>query len=354
MCAPIHCGVPLLCEQWLGHAWIVTVKSFWIRGVQSLGNLHRRLLAVLFAIVGPRIAYRITGWGARTIYGLLEPLRLRSEAHCRAALQDHVPANDIPRIAAQSFVNRARNMTDLLLASRLLRPANFERYGGRIPEPYLSQLLDGQRRRKPTILLTAYYGSFDLLPIFLGYNGIQASAIYLPHSNKGFDAFRRKVRAQSGCDLVPVNQALTRFGQVLGEGGTVALLADHHDEVRGMPVEFLGLETKVSRSVGLLAWRYEANVVVAAIRRLDETFRFEIVVADVIDHKHAAVHADPVEYVTYRYMQALERLILADPAQYLWTYARWGADLARRVTEDAGITKEQGGGEINCCPRSRR
>ncbi len=317
--------------------------KWWIFAVQSLGNLHRRVLAAIFAIVGPRLAYRLTGWGARIIYKLLDPLRVRSEAQCRAALQSRIDPKDVPRIAAKSFVNRARNMTDLMLASRLLNPRTYERYGGRIPEPFLSELLEDQRRCQPTILLTCYYGAFDLLPIFLGYNGVRASAIYLPHRNNGFDDFRRKVRGQSGCDLVPVNQAATRLGQVLGEGGTVALVADHHIEDRGTPVRFLGLDTKVSRSVGLLAWRHEANVVVAAIRRLEETFRFQIVVADVIYSKEAASHPDPVEFVTHRYMQALEGLILEDPTQYLWAYARWGEDHARRVTEVPDIPTEQGG-----------
>jgi KDO2-lipid IV(A) lauroyltransferase len=307
------------------------VSKAWVRGVQLFGNVHRRLLACVFAITGPKFAYRITGLGAKSIYALLDPLRLRSEAQCRAALHGKVPAEDIPRIAAQSFVNRARNLTDLLLASRLLRPATFERYGGRISEPFLGELLEGQRHRQPTILLTAYYGSFDLLPIFLGYNGIQAAAVYLPHSNKSFDDFRRRVRGQSGCEMVPVGDAFVRFSNILGNGGTVAILADHDDE-KGTTVKFLGLDTKVSRSVGLLAWRFEANVVVAALRRLDDTFRFQFVVADVIRHEEAAASADPVEHVTDRYVRALEGLILEDPTQYLWAYARWGEDHARRVT----------------------
>jgi len=314
-------------------AYDVCMSKWWIGAVLWLGNLHRRVLAVFFAIISPRLSYRIMGWGALLVYRLLDPLRVRSEAQCRAALEGHVPAGEVPRIAAQSFINRARNLTDLMLASRWLRPNTYERYGGRIPEPYLSTILEGQRQRQPTILLTAYYGSFDLLPILLGYNGIRAAVVYLPHSNAGFDAYRRRIRSQSGCELVPVENAASRLGHVLGEGGTVGIVADHHVENRGMPVTFLGLPTKALRSVGLLAWRYEANVVVAAIRRLEDTFRFRFVVADVIDHARAAAQADPVAFVTDRYLRAMERVILEDPTQYLWAYARWGKDHARTSAE---------------------
>jgi len=297
----------------------------------SLSNLHRRLLTSFFRIIGPRLSYRVTGFGARMLYRLLEPFRARSEAQCHAALRDQVPAACIGDIAEQSFVNRARNLTDMMMAPHLLRAKTFQRFGGRIAEPLLTYLLERQLRRQPTILLTAYYGSFDLLPVFLGYNGIRATVVYRPHSNRRFDAERKRVRSQSGCELVPVEDAAARFSRVLGDGGTVALVADHHNEQRGMPVKFLGLETKVLRSVGLLAWRYEADVVVAGIRRLNDTFQFELVVPDVVRFTEWRSHGDPVAYVSDRYLRALERLILKDPTQYLWGYARWGEDFARRA-----------------------
>jgi len=304
-----------------------------IRAILWLGNIQRRVLATFFAVIGPRAAYRMTGWGASLMYRLLDPLRIRCEVLCRAALHGHVPEDEIPRIARQSFINRARNLTDLMLAPRLLRPGTFERYGGRIPEPFLQELLDGQHRRQPTILLTAYYGSFDLLPIFLGYNGIRAAAVYRTHDNEGFDEYRRNIRGQARCEMIPLQDAAFRTEQILSQGGTIAILADHHVENRGMPVTFLGLPTKVPRSVGLLAWRYEADVVVAAIRRLDDTFRFRLLVADVIYHQESALQDDPVSFVTHRYLRAMEQVILDDPTQYLWAYARWGEEFARQLNE---------------------
>ena len=41
--------------------------------------------------------------------------------------------------------------------------------------------------------------------------------------------------------------------------------------------------------------------------------------------------ADPVEYITSRYLRGIERMILADPTQYLWAYPRWGKELGERL-----------------------
>lgn len=308
--------------------------SWWVAVVIALSNGYRRLLALFFAVIGPAPAYRITARGARLAYGMMDPLRLRSEAQARAALSPHVPTSDIAFIAAQAFVHRAWNLTDLMLAQRLLRDRTYEQYGGRIAEPFRSQMLARQEKKGPSILLSPYYGSFDLLPIFLGYNGIRATVIYRPHSNKGFDVYRRTIRGQSGCEMVPVENAAARLGQVLGTGGTVALITDHHVEERGMPVTFLGVPTKVLRSVGLLAWRYEADIVVAALRRTTQPFHFSLIVADIMHYAEAAGQDDAVAYITDRYLRAMEKIILEAPEQYLWAYPRWGEEHAQRVTAE--------------------
>lgn len=304
----------------------------WIAAaIMRLNNLHRRLLVVLFAVSGPRFAYAFTAFFAKTLYRTLDPLRSRSEAQARAALGSTRYADRINQIAEEAFIQRMWNLTDLLLTDRFLHPGTFARYGGQVPEPFLGRLLSAQRRGQPAILLTAYYGSFDLLPVFVGFNGVRSSTVYLPHRNPGFDTFRRRIRGRSGLEMIPLPEAHQRVGEVLEAGGTVALVADHHADRKGLPVTFLGLPTRAIRSVGLLAWRYKADVVVAGIRRVDRQFRFEILVRDVILNGDWAAESDPVEYITHRYLKALEEMILEDPTQYLWAYPRWGKELGERL-----------------------
>lgn len=305
----------------------------WGRAILALGNVHRRMLAVYFAILGPRIAYLVTGVLARWLYRLLTPIRLRSEAQCRAALDHRVADTDVPRIARQSFVHRVWNLADLMLADRLVHPNTYRRHGGCIPEPHRSTLRDARDRSQPVILLTGYYGPFDLLPLFLGYNGIRAGVVYRPHANASFDAYRRKIRSRSGCELIPEGRAADRLPRILEAGGTVAIVADHHAERRSLPVTFLGLPTRALRSVGLLAWRYNADVAVAGIRRINNRFQFEIRVTDIVNHRDWQDRDDPVAYITERYLRGLEAIVLDDPTQYIWGYARWGESLARQLVD---------------------
>ncbi len=302
-----------------------------------LARFHRRMLVVWCALLGPRLAYAVTGGLARTLYGALDPLRLRSETQCEAALAGTTYANHAKRIAKEAFVHRAWNLTDLYLADRLVHAGTYRRYGGQISEPYLSELLTAQRDGRPTILLTGYYGPFDMLPLLLGFNGIRCGAVYLPHADPAFDAYRRRIRGRSGTELIPANDSTGRLGSLLAAGGTVAIIADHYDERRGMPVTFLGLPTRAMRSVGLLAWRYNAGVVVAGIRRTGRQFHFEVLVRDVIPVAQWSAQTDPVAYITDRYLRALATMILEDPSQYLWAYPRWGKELAGSYHAPLGL-----------------
>lgn len=305
------------------------------RMLVRLSNTYRRMLAVFLAVIGPRAAYAALASMARCVFHLYEPLRLRSEVQCRAALGDAHSPGQTSRIAEQAFVHRAWNLADLMLAERLLRRSTYHRYGGRIPEPHLDMILTARRCRQPVILVTAYYGPFDLLPLFLGFNGIQAAVVYRPHANPDYDAYRRTIRARSGCEMVTAAQAINRLPRILQDGGTVALLSDHHAARRGIPITFLGLETAASRSVGLLAMHYGAVVAVAGIRRLGDAFRFEIIVSDLFKPDAWHRENDPVTYITRRYVRGLERIVLQDPAQYLWANARWGQGLARQLASEA-------------------
>ncbi len=294
------------------------------RGVVALTRVQRRVLITLFAIIGPRQAYALAALLARGLYALLPPLRVWSERNCAAALGDRLGQEAIVRLARAAFVHRIWNLTDLYLAERFLRRQDLDRRGGHIAEPELTRLKAAQSRGQPFLLITIYLGPFDLLPLLLGWNGVVVPTIYRAHANQPFDAFRRRIRGLSGCELLPVEEAFERLPQILERGGGAALLIDHHVERGGVPIRLLGAETTVSRAPGILAARFAADVVVAGIVRMGGAFRFSVPVIDTIDHAEFAERPDAVAFIMKRYVRAVERLILTAPEQYLWVQDRWG------------------------------
>ena len=288
-----------------------------------LADAWRSLLALVFSICGPRFAYGFTKPIARLLYALLPPVREQSEHQIRAALRATGRRGDAVKIAREAFVQRMLDLADLLLGERWLRRERLDAVGGQIASADLAAIREAQRERRPIVFVTAYYGPFDLLPLFLGYNDVPAAILYKPHANRSFDRLRRRVRSMAGCEMVPVETALSRLPAVLETGGAIGVVADHHDARRGIETAFLGLSTRVPRTVGVLAARHRADLVVAVVRRRG-VFRFELRVGAVIKPAEWESMTDPVAWITERYLRALEGLVWSDPTQYHWLRARWG------------------------------
>lgn len=315
----------------------------------ALGNAHRRLLTLLLRLLGPRRAYAIMAHLARRCYDSADALRDSGEARCRAFLSAGRTEAQIKDISRRAFVHRIWNLTDLMLAPRFLRAETCDRYGARVPEPYLRLLLEAQQHGQPVILVTTYCGPYDLLPVFLGLNGIRATALYRPHPNRRYDRYRQSVRARTGCQMLPHRGAAMGISEALATGRTVALLIDPTEARRGIPVSFLGVPSRVPRAVGLLAERHGAVVAVAAIRRPSESFQFQLVVSDYFGPSDWRQEGDVTEYVTRRYCAALEKLVLDVPEQYLWV--RNPAALKDRLP-----VSDQGSGKVaqQACDSSPR
>lgn len=300
--------------------------------VVTLGNVHRRLLTLVLRFIGPRRAYNLMARFARRFYALADEMRDASEARCRAAFGGRRDEVEIQAMSRLAFVHRIWNQVDLMLAPRFLRPETCDHYGGRIPEPHRSLLVQAQQRRQPVILVTTYYGPYDLLSVFLGLNGINATAVYRPHPNRDYDRYRQSVRSGTGCVMLRASGAALNLSEILAAGQAIALLADPSGARHGVPISFLGESTSVPRTVGLLAERHGAIVAVAAIRRLAEPFRFQLVISDLFGPNDWRDQADVIEYISRRYCTALEKVILEEPEQYLWLHRR--AAFAKKAGND--------------------
>lgn len=305
---------------------------FRARLLTRLADAWRSGLALIFGILGPRFAYAFTIPLARLLYALLPPVRLQSEHQIRAALHASQRRGDAAKLARDAFVQRMLDLADLLLAERWLRPGRLDKIGGRIAPADLAAIRAAQSERRPLVFVTAYYGPFDLLPLFLGYNDVPAAILYKPHANRSFDRLRRRVRSMAGCEMVPIETALSRLPAVLEAGGAIGVVADHHDERRGIETTFLGLPTRTPRTVGVLTARYRADLVVACVRRVG-VFRFELRVAAVIKPADWEALPDAVIQITHKYLRAIEELVWRDPTQYHWLRARWGAKILAGVAE---------------------
>ena len=64
-------------------------------------------------------------------------------------------------------------------------------------------------------------------------------------------------------------------------------------------------------------------MVIGYARRDGTKFHFTVGVQDIIYPQDWKDQPDPLRYITQRYTKALEDVVRAEPAQYLWVHRRW-------------------------------
>ena len=181
------------------------------------------------------------------------------------------------------------------------------------------------RNERGLIMLTGHYGNWEVLGYVLATLGFPTVSIARPLDNPYVSDFIFGVREKTGQKIIAKKGATGEVTDVLGQSGTVGFIADQNAGSKGLFVDFFGRKASTYKSIGLLAMEYEVPVVIGYARRINDRFRFEVGVQDVIYPQdwNAPSVDDPLRYITQRYTKAIEDMVRVDPGQYLWVHRRW-------------------------------
>lgn len=225
------------------------------------------------------------------------------------------------RLARQSMQQLFMLFVEVLFTTRLIRLDTIpQRVRLRNFEPVLRLLL---QRGRGLLMLTGHYGNWEVLGYVLATLGFQTTSVARPLDNPYVNRWLLGVRERMGQRIIAKKGATEEVTRVLEAHGAVGFIADQNAGPKGVFVDFFGRKASTYKSIGLLAMQYEAPVVVGYARRLDDRFRFEVGVQDIIHPQDWRDQPDPLLYITQRYTAAIEEAVRHDPGQYLWVHRRW-------------------------------
>jgi KDO2-lipid IV(A) lauroyltransferase len=226
------------------------------------------------------------------------------------------PPERTQRAARRVFVELGRNVYDFLRYPGLgsARRASLVRLHGQ-------EHLDGLRSRgRGAILVSAHWGCFEILGAALRRFGYPVRALARPLREPALDAVLAAHRRRMGVDTLSTGESLLRPARFVQRGGFLGVLADQRVREGGVPLRFLGQETRWTGTPARLALATGAPLVPLGIHRL-------------ADHSHRVDALPPVAPpsrrgeiadVTRRIAADLEALLLEAPEQWMWMHPRWG------------------------------
>jgi Kdo2-lipid IVA lauroyltransferase/acyltransferase len=181
-----------------------------------------------------------------------------------------------------------------------------------------------RRRGKGVLFLTGHMSAWELAPFAQALYGHALHFLVRPIANKRVDALINSYRCRTGNQPIEKNRSARAILKVLGEGGTVGVLADHNTDIEeSVFVDFFGVPASTTSGLARIALRTNAAVVPGFLAwdagRRKYRLRFEAPVELV---RTANEESDVIEN-TARFTRVIEDFIREHPAQWLWVHKRW-------------------------------
>lgn len=186
-----------------------------------------------------------------------------------------------------------------------------------------------EKTNRGVLILTGHFGNWEFAPI-AGIMNFQAFQGRFHIIRKTLKAkwlekilFRRYYKA--GLQVIPKKNSLNQVCEVLEKQNAVVFVMDQHASLQakdGIAVEFFGKKAGTYRSLAMIARNMSVPVIPAiTYREADGQHVFEFL--DPIPWQHSDDRKQEIYLNTLAYNQALEKMVLAKPEQWLWMHKRW-------------------------------
>jgi Kdo2-lipid IVA lauroyltransferase/acyltransferase len=184
-------------------------------------------------------------------------------------------------------------------------------------------------QQKGVLVVTGHFGNWEFAPLggVLNFKEFKGQFHFIRRTLR-FKALERmmfKNYYNAGLNVIPKKNSLDKVCLALEKNHAVIFVLDQHASLAnrdGIAVEFFGKKAGTYRSLATLARHTGVPVIPAAGYRLANgkhvlEFHKPILWQDYGSTQESLYHN------TLAYNQALERIILANPAQWNWMHKRW-------------------------------
>lgn len=236
----------------------------------------------------------------------------------------HLDEAGVAALVRATYRHWARAIVEMIRLPRTLSRNNLDEFFTyNCPEDYEAAVAWANDTTRPRLVLSGHFGNFEALSYAVGLFGTPGGMVARQLDNPYLDRFVRNFREKTGQEMLDKNQDYEKILDVLRHNGGVGMVADQDAGQRGVFVDFLGRPASTFKSIALLSIEFQAPILVMGAARIGDPMVYKIYVEDIILPEDYADHPDPVQAITQRYSDALARMVLRHPEQYLWLHRRW-------------------------------
>lgn len=272
-----------------------------------------------------KIANLPISWAGRFLYRYLPYRRAVVKANIEQVFGSQLNDGEKVRLAKAFYSHLAKSIKEAIQ----LRFMSEKKLCEQVEVRGYERLLAIVAEKRGVLILTGHFGNWEFAPIggILNFKEFQGQFHFIRRTlrYKFIEKILFKRYYQAGLNVIPKKNSLQQVCDALEQNHAVVFVLDQHASLAnrdGIAAEFFGKKAGTYRSLASFARHTGVPVVPAAGYRLP-------------DGKHVLEFFEPIcwqEYAsaqesiyrnTLSYNQALEKIILAHPEQWLWLHKRW-------------------------------
>ena len=176
-----------------------------------------------------------------------------------------------------------------------------------------------KNNKKPVVFISGHFNNFELMAMQIEKYGINLAAIYRPLNNVFLNKTMERIRTKYICrNQIRKGKSGTRqILENLKKSNSIALMIDQR-VTEGIKIDFFGNLASTTTIPAQIIKKYKCDLVPIYIERL-EKYNFKMYVSQpiVINSENSQ------EEITKHLNKILEKMILKNPDQWIWTHNRW-------------------------------
>ena len=177
-------------------------------------------------------------------------------------------------------------------------------------------LKNAVNQKKGTVLVSAHFGSWEILGHWFGKNNYPLVGIAQRQKNKGANLFFEEKRQLSGIKQVYRKSSMDSLYDVLNANQILGLVSDQDAKGKGVFVDFFNNPASTHKGAALFHLNTNASLIFGiCVQKNIGQYQVEFI--PIIPDKES------VEDITQLYTSIIEQSIKKYPEQYFWFHNRW-------------------------------
>ena len=260
-------------------------------------KLSRILASYLFVNLGPLFRSK------KTIYSNISLAFPNSEENLKK------------NISKKMWQSYGRILAEYIFIKNF-RSFNSEKYFSITGQKILDEV---KNSNEPVIFVSGHFDNFELMAMHIDKSGINLAAIYIPLNNYFLNPTMENIRKKFICEK-QIKKGVSGTKEILKHfksGTSIALMIDQRVS-QGIKSKFFNKDALTTTIPAQFVKKFNCKIVPIFIERNDvENFNLEIMNPLTFDNQ------ETIESITLKLNKILEKMIVRNPYQWIWSHNRW-------------------------------